>query len=208
MALHVVPGSLIARDPLEAEGVELFGAGVADHVGDHHLAPLGVGPADHRHLLDRRVALQHLLDLARVDVAAAGDDQVPGAVEQGEIPVLVEAADVAGVEPAAPHGGRGRLGVLPVAEHDRVAPNGHLADFAGRLFLARGIDDAQRHVAEGPADRGQLLQVPRLPAFGDVSARQGGDRHRALTLTVDLNEFRAERLRGFQNVLKVHRRAP
>ena len=40
-----------------------------------------VGQADDRDLGDRRVAQQHLLDLARVDVVAAADDQVLLAVD-------------------------------------------------------------------------------------------------------------------------------
>jgi hypothetical protein len=54
----------------------------ADDEGDDLLAPLGARPPDHRHLGDRRVLQQHFLDLARIDVAAAADDHVLGAVLQ------------------------------------------------------------------------------------------------------------------------------
>ena len=44
--------------------------------------------------------VEHLLDLARVDVVAAADDHVLLAVDDVEVAVLVLAADVAGGEPA------------------------------------------------------------------------------------------------------------
>ena len=72
-----------------------------DDEGDHLLAPFGVRPADDRALGDRGVAQQHFLDLARIDVRAAGDDHVLRAVADGEEAVRVQAADVAGVQPAA-----------------------------------------------------------------------------------------------------------
>jgi hypothetical protein len=44
---------------------------------------------------------QYLLDLARVDIAAAADDHILGPVAQGQKPILVKAAEIAGVQPAA-----------------------------------------------------------------------------------------------------------
>src|SRR5918996_813906 len=100
----VVLGPLEAGDMGKAVGIEIGGsplrAGRCPDKCDHRLAPLGVRLADHRHLGDRRMAQQHLLDLARVDVGAARDDQVLGAVAQREEAVRVDRADVAGVQPA------------------------------------------------------------------------------------------------------------
>ena len=48
----------------------------------------------------RRVRVEDVLDLARVDVVAAADDQVLLAVDDEEEAVLVDVAEVAGVEPA------------------------------------------------------------------------------------------------------------
>src|SRR5260370_3261284 len=48
--------------------------------GDDLLAPLGVCGADNARLGDARIEQQqHLLDLARIDVGAAADDEVLGA---------------------------------------------------------------------------------------------------------------------------------
>jgi hypothetical protein len=46
------------------------------------------------------LGLSHLLDLSRVDVVAAADDQVLLAVDDLEVAVLVDAAPVSAVEPA------------------------------------------------------------------------------------------------------------
>ena len=56
--------------------------------------------ADHRGIGHRRMAAQHRLEIARVDVEAAGDDHVLLAVEQRQKAIVVEAADVAGADEA------------------------------------------------------------------------------------------------------------
>ena len=63
-----------------------------------------VGNADHRHVGDRRMAEQRVLDFGRIDVLAAGDDHVLHAVVDVEVAVRVEIAGVAGVEPAVADG--------------------------------------------------------------------------------------------------------
>src|ERR1041384_1002496 len=72
--------------PLEvgqAGAAELDDLGLGDGVAVAHddecvqrLAPLRVGHADHRGVDDRGVAVEEVLDLARVDVDAAGDHHV------------------------------------------------------------------------------------------------------------------------------------
>jgi hypothetical protein len=57
------------------------------------------------------VAQQHFLDLARIDVGAAADDHVLGAVLQRQEAVGIEAADVAGMQPATAQRRRRRLGL-------------------------------------------------------------------------------------------------
>ena len=67
---------------------------------------------------------QRPLDLGRVGVEAADDEHVLQPVGDGDVPVVVHDADVAGVEPALGVDGLGRgLGVLEVAGHHRVAPD-------------------------------------------------------------------------------------
>ena len=85
-----------------------------------------VGDADHRDLLHRGVGADDLLHLAGRDVLAPGDDHVHLPVDDGEVPVGVEPAQVAGVEPPAGEGLVGGGGVAPVAGCHLVAPHDDL----------------------------------------------------------------------------------
>src|ERR1043166_8442266 len=71
--------------------------------GPHDLAVERVGRADHGGLRHRRVREQRLLDLARVDVLAAADDELARASDDVEEAVPIEAAEVARTEPPAAH---------------------------------------------------------------------------------------------------------
>src|SRR4051812_47791959 len=66
------------------------------------LAELGVGESDDRDLGHRRVLVHHLLDLPRVHVVPTSDDEVLLPPDDEEVPLLVDPADVTGVEPAVP----------------------------------------------------------------------------------------------------------
>ena len=153
---------------------------------------------DPRHVGDR------FLDFLRVDVAAAGDDHVLGAAGDEEIAVVVDEAEIAGVDPAAvAHHRRRRLGVLEVALHRRRAAELDAAFDAGRPPLAGIVDDAQlvprdrlaagderqrlRIVGRGGLDRPRVLE--RLPAealdAGQASRRRGGHAQAALGQAVD-----------------------
>src|SRR4029453_15910993 len=102
------------------------------HGGADLLAELGMGDPDDRALAHRRVLVEHLLELPRVDVVAAANDQLLLAVDDEEVAVLVDAPDVAGPKPAI--GGQdlsGGLRSAPVARHHVVAADGDLADLAG-----------------------------------------------------------------------------
>jgi hypothetical protein len=86
--------ALEAGDVVEAQAIERggrdIGALAPHHEGDDLLAPVGMGPADHRRLQHAGVRQQHLLDLARVDVGPARDDHVLGAILDGEVALGVE----------------------------------------------------------------------------------------------------------------------
>src|SRR3954453_2968745 len=72
---------------------------VADDRSADLLAPLVMGDTEPRRFADLRVLVEDLLDLARVDVVAAADDQVLLAVDDEEAAVLVDPRHVAAVEP-------------------------------------------------------------------------------------------------------------
>jgi hypothetical protein len=74
------------------------------------------------------VAVQELLDLARVDVLAAADHHVLDAADDVAVALVVDGGQVAGVHPAVGVDGLGGLFlVVPVAEHHRIAARAQLA---------------------------------------------------------------------------------
>src|SRR5580693_8244500 len=78
-----------------------LGAGHRDDHGVHGLAPHRIGPPDDSDLGHGRVIGEHGLHLRRVDVLAAADDHVLGAVHDVEVAVGGQPADVPGPVPAA-----------------------------------------------------------------------------------------------------------
>ena len=95
--------------------------------------------ADDDRLGDVRRDLELVLDLRRRDVlAAGGDDDVLHAIGDGEEAVVVEHADVAGVQPAVGiEGGGGGGRVVEVAEERARAPGQDLAVVADADLAAR-----------------------------------------------------------------------
>src|SRR5580704_9543906 len=64
---------------------------------DGHFSPIAVWDADHGSLENCRVGVEHLLDLARIDVLAAAYDHVPEAPLHAAITMLVQAPEIAGM---------------------------------------------------------------------------------------------------------------
>ena len=87
---------------------------------DRHagLAPLFAGNADHGGLRDRRELVQHVLDLGRIDVLAAGDVHVLPAVDDVVEAFVVDPRGVAGVQPAVGEGRGVGVRPVPVARRD------------------------------------------------------------------------------------------
>src|SRR5947209_20401683 len=85
--------------------------------GDHLLAVAGIRAADHCRHLDCGMLEQGVLDIAGVDVEATTDDQVLLAVDDEQVAVLVEIAEIAGVQPAVTQRLAAGLGRTPVSLH-------------------------------------------------------------------------------------------
>src|SRR5699024_5001056 len=142
---HVdVPGDLVAGQLAGGElpegvGGEVRASGLEPHPGHEFLTVFGVGHADHLGVEDVRVGVEELLHLAWVDVLAAADDHVLDPAGDLHVAVGIHHADVPGVHPA---GLVDRLGglvrLVPVAEHDAVAPGAELSGLAARQGLAGG----------------------------------------------------------------------
>src|SRR5690606_39233586 len=93
--------ALEVREALAAMRDELFGAGARIRPqldeGGRCLAPARIRLRDHAAGEDRRMGVEHVLDLDRGDVLAARDDDVLGAILDPDIAVRLEHAEVAGV---------------------------------------------------------------------------------------------------------------
>ena len=99
-SMHVVDLLVSRGDARVDPGLELFRAdhaGLLQHDGGHRrLAPLLVRHAEHRDFAHRWMLHGDLLDVLRVDVHAAGDDEVLLPIDEMQKAVLVGKADVAG----------------------------------------------------------------------------------------------------------------
>src|SRR5579862_5491965 len=103
------------------------------------LAEPGVGDREGGTAGDRRMAHREILDLRRVDVVAAADDEVLLAADDLEAAPVIEAAKIARHEPAlAVERAFGRFLVVEVPQHQAGAAPADLADFA-RPDFAIGV---------------------------------------------------------------------
>ena len=138
---------LESGEALAAEGNELFtcrrGVGAKDDYRGRRPAPALVGQRVDARLEHGGVGGEDGLDLRRVDVFAAGDDQVVAAVEDVEVAFGVEVADVAGEQPAVAQGGGRLFRPVQVAGRDRRPADEDIACLAGRAVGAVVADDAQ-----------------------------------------------------------------
>ncbi len=92
----------VSGQMVPAEAVERFligcCAGFEDHGSSDDLPPFRIRHTNHHRIEHVWVLSEHLLDFDRVDVLAAADDQVTAALDDEEIAILVQIADVARVK--------------------------------------------------------------------------------------------------------------
>ena len=134
----------------------------------------------------------HVLDVARVDVEAARDDHVLGAVDDAQEAVGIAHGNVAGMQPAALEGFGGQLGIAVAVHHQRPLHD----DFA-RLSIGYRIAVAVVQFEADPGARqpaaGKPVQVVRIM----VRLAHVADHHRCFRLPVELREDRADALDRF-----------
>ena len=103
-------------------GEERFDVGrrhaVGNDPGADDLTPLLRRRAGDGHLGHRRMPEKDVLDFGGVDVVATGDDELGGATEETDVPVLDD-TEVTGAEPPVVEASRCRRGSLPVAGEHR-----------------------------------------------------------------------------------------
>ena len=165
-------GELLQRAALEV----VLGGPQRREVGVEHdqRGVVGARVADRAGLADqRRGALDRGLDVRRRHVLAGGvDDELLLAVDDLQIAVLVELADVAGVQPAI---GVDRLGGLlgraAVAEHHDLAAHEHLAVIGDRdLDAGRGRADGAELDLLGRVDAAGAAGLGHPPQLGERDA--------------------------------------
>src|SRR5438876_8577134 len=113
--------------------------------------------------------LEHHLDLARIDVIAAGDDQLLDAPPYGERSIGRDLADVAGTKPAIHKGIRRGCGIPPVALEHLATLQLHFVELA----------EADLHAWQRIADAARLARPvvgvgDHDPALGDAVALEHG----------------------------------
>ena len=191
-------------EPCTGPGTAVFdevlrpGAAAGPQCDERHrlLAEHRVRLADDRGLKHRRVTVEHVLDLLGVDVLAAPDDEVLDPVHQRQVPILVEPADVAGVQPAAAQY-LGRLaGPAEVPAHHVRPAHDHLTGLAGRQQPVLAVDDPDVDAGQwqpcGPGLAGSMQRVERAAdrAFRQAIAFHDGHAVALLELSEQLPRHR------------------
>src|SRR5262249_36940752 len=101
--------------------------------GHQLLAESRVGHTEDRYFFYLRMSIKKLLDLARIHVLAAADDHVLDAPGDVHVALIVHHGEIARVHPAGRVDRfRGRLFVVPIAEHHAVTARAELAKRTAR----------------------------------------------------------------------------
>src|SRR5580658_1632565 len=153
MARNLVMCYLALAEASDVFGVQHCSRTQADPGADF-LAIFRIGHADHLDVSNLGVAIEELLDLARVDVLAAADDHVLDPSGDPAIARGIESGEIAAVHPA---GGIDRffrpLGIAPIAQHYRIAAGQEFARRVRRHDPPFGIDDLDLEMRQDGADR-------------------------------------------------------
>ncbi len=120
------------------------------------------------------MAEQRGLDLGRIDVHAAGDDEVRAAVGEEEVAVVVDVADVAEGEVRLPVRAGGLLGRLEILERIVGRLQVHGADRARGHVAAVVVEDAHVVRRVHLADRAGFARAtrPSRPACRSLRSRR------------------------------------
>src|SRR5262245_38341687 len=128
--------------------------------------------------------VENLFDLVAVDVLAAGDDHVLGAIDEEEIALSVHEAEIPAAIPPGPEDGRRLLGFVPIPRHDVGATYDDLADLTWRQLAVALVEDPDVDARHGPSARAGQGAVDE----GFLGPERGGER-RQLGGAVEVNEL-------------------
>src|SRR5712692_12097269 len=99
-----------------------------DHNRMHRFPPRRIGHPEDSGFQDSRMLVEDFFDLGTVDVLAAGDDHILGAINQEDVALGMHATEIPTVIPPVTEGVGGLLGFIPVALHDIRATHDNLAN--------------------------------------------------------------------------------
>ena len=171
-----------------AVGRQLMGVdGLASSGGNDELDVLFAqlrGDPDGGALGHRRVLEDHRFDLGRGDHLAAPADGVLAPVHPVEVPLVIEAGEVTGVEPEVAERGERRRRVVVVAAHHGVGsprPDHELADPTRLDRPVVVVDDRHLELRHRPARRHVAARVVRgrCREVSGLGHREAGDEAQA-----------------------------
>ncbi len=118
-----------------------------------------VRAADHGALFHTGKAVDHLLDLARVDVHSMDQQHVLEPINDVQISIAVHPSQVARMKPAVADCFCGFIGIVKVAAHHVRTADADLAHFARRKHPAAFVADRNLDVFDRHAARALLLDA-------------------------------------------------
>src|SRR5690606_10135150 len=195
--LAVEPGSEINGGSIDARP--------GDTDGHAHLAPYRVRYAEYGDLADVRMKQDFLLDLARINIGAAGNIHVRCPAGYVEEALFVHMAEIAGAEPAVAERLGIGFGIVVVACKHRRADDADLARLAGGNLLACLVLYLDLHAGALQAAGAYACIRPVFESVKD--RRQNRDVSGHLTQAEVLNQNRAELLERTLLVGAIHGRA-
>jgi len=125
---------------------------------------------EHRRLENVWVSVQRGFDVDGCDVLPTADHEVLGAVDDVQVPVLVQSAEVAGAQPATGKRGLRLVVATPVPRGDRRAAQPDLADLTGGDLGAGLVDDPDVADRDWNADAGRGRAAYSAPPVAENSA--------------------------------------
>ncbi len=132
------------------------------------------------------------------------DHHVLGPVDDVQVAVVVEAADVAGVQPVARQRFGGLVGQILVPGHHQRTPSADLPRTARRDRSVVGVEQGDVHPRHGTATRREAIGAGEIV----LALLQVGDDHRRLGLPEELEEDRPPVLDRTSELGRAHRRRP
>src|SRR5271156_4114480 len=109
----------------------------------HEFAPLWIRYAKDCCFTNRRVLVDDGLNLARIDIFAAGDDHVLETIQDIKVPIWISVAEISRAKETIPERLLGFFRIIPIAAHDIRASRHQFAMTPGFKFLSRLVHDPQ-----------------------------------------------------------------